>query len=132
MAEHIYRFRPTAALLSGFQELDKQEIYFAPSRQLNDPLEGYKDLFWQGDDIVWRNFLRHYVLCLLQAILRTLEHGEEYRVTEDTLPVQMIADDLQADVLKVYHSMCDRIFQRCGGVTTPQTPVGTNIAHTTQ
>jgi hypothetical protein len=110
MAECIYRFRPTSALLGGFHELESQEIYFAPSRQLNDPLEGYKDLFWQGDKIVWKNFLRHYVLCLLQAILRTLEHGEKYGVTEDTLPVEMIADDLQPEVRKLYDAMCDQMF----------------------
>lgn len=110
MAECIYRFRPTSALLGGFHELENQEIYFAPTRQLNDPLEGYKDLFWQGDEIVWKNFLRHYVLCLSQAILRTLEHGEEYRVTEDTLPVEMIADDLQPEVRKLYDAMCDQMF----------------------
>jgi Protein of unknown function (DUF2971) len=110
MAECIYRFRPTSALLGGFHELESQEIYFAPSKQLNDPLEGYKDLFWQGDEIVWKNFLRHYVLCLLQAIMRTLEHGEKYRVTEDTLPVEMIADDLQPEVRKLYDAMCDQMF----------------------
>jgi hypothetical protein len=110
MAECIYRFRPTSALLGGFHELENQEIYFAPARQLNDPLEGYKDLFWQGDEIVWKNFLRHYVLCLLQAILRTLEHGEEYRVTEDTLPVEMIVDDLQPKVRTLYDGVCDQMF----------------------
>jgi len=65
MEECIYRFRPTSALLGGFHELENQEIYFAPARQLNDPLEGYKDLFWRGDEIVWKNFLRHYILCLM-------------------------------------------------------------------
>jgi hypothetical protein len=110
MADCIYRFRPTAALLDGFHELENQEIYFAPSRQLNDPLEGYKDLFWQGDDIVWKNFLRHYVLCLMQSILQTLESGDDYRVTEGTLPVEMIADDLPAAVRKSYDAMCEHIF----------------------
>jgi hypothetical protein len=46
----------------------------------------------------------------LQAILRTLEHGEEYRVTEDTLPVEMIADDLRPEVSKLYDTMCDQMF----------------------
>ena len=110
MAESIYRFRSTLALLDGFHELEKQEIYFAPPKQLNDPLEGYKDLFWKGDVIVWKNFLRHYVLCLMQAILRTLAHGDDYKVTEDTLPVGMIDDDLQPEIRKLYEAMCDKMF----------------------
>jgi Protein of unknown function (DUF2971) len=110
MAEFIYRFRSTPAVLNGFRELEKQEIYFAPPKQLNDPLEGYKDLFWKGDVIAWKNFLRHYVLCLMQAILRTLEHGDEYQVTDDTLSAGMIDDDLQPEIRKLYDAMCEKMF----------------------
>lgn len=67
MDEYFYRYRPIRALLDGFNELENQEIYFSSTDELNDPMEGFKDLFWQGDAIVWRNFLRHYILCVLQA-----------------------------------------------------------------
>src|ERR1700730_2478613 len=67
MIPHLYRFRPVDALLGTREELAKQEIYFAPPEKLNDPMEGYKDVFWSGDLIVWRNLLRHYLLCLLQT-----------------------------------------------------------------
>src|SRR5205814_6675950 len=70
-------------------DLQNQEIYFASALELNDPLEGYKDLFWKGDEIAWKNLLRHYLLCLMQTILRTLEHGPDYRVTAETLPVEI-------------------------------------------
>ncbi len=88
MPDFIYRFRSTDALLGDRAELEKQEIYFAPPKQLNDPLEGYKDLFWKGDLITWKNYLRHYVLCLMQAILLTLENGADYQITEDTFACQ--------------------------------------------
>lgn len=110
MEGSIYRFRNTRSLLDGFHELQNQEIYFASPLELNDPLEGYKNLLWKGDAIVWKNFLRHYILCLMQAILRTLEHGVEYQVVEETLPVDMIDDDLHPEVRKVYETICDRIF----------------------
>ena len=35
-------------------------------------MEGYKEVFWQGDTIVWRNLLNHYLLCLLEAFPTTL------------------------------------------------------------
>lgn len=66
-APHLYRFRSCRALLEGFGELERQEIYFAPPDQLNDPMEGFRDLFWRGDQVVWRNFLRHYARCLTIA-----------------------------------------------------------------
>ncbi len=110
MESSIYRFRNTHALLDGFHELENQEIYFASPLELNDPLEGYKNLLWKGDVIVWRNFLRHYILCLMQAILRTLESGAEYQVTADTLPVDVIADDLHPEVRKIFDTICERVF----------------------
>ncbi len=67
MAEHFYRYRPIKAVLDEFHELENQEIYFSTMDELNDPMEGFKDLFWSGDEIVWRNFLKHYILCVLQT-----------------------------------------------------------------
>ncbi|PMW96608.1 hypothetical protein C1X59_24425 [Pseudomonas sp. FW215-R2] len=69
----IYRFRPVSRLLnedgqSG--ELDSQYIYFADPVQLNDPLEGYKDLIFSGDRVVWGSLIRHYVSCLVDNCLR--------------------------------------------------------------
>ncbi|HTV26374.1 MAG TPA: hypothetical protein VMF32_01180 [Xanthobacteraceae bacterium] len=41
MVSHLYRFRPTNAVLDQYEELAKQEIYFSPPEELNDPMEGY-------------------------------------------------------------------------------------------
>ena len=62
MAE-FYRFRSIDALLGQFQELEKQTIYFASPEELNDPMEGLRNIVWDGDKIVWTNFLKHYVFC---------------------------------------------------------------------
>lgn len=67
MVRPFYRFRSVDALLGEHAELDCQEIYFASSAELNDPMEGFKDLYWQGDEIVWRNLIRHYALCALDG-----------------------------------------------------------------
>lgn len=60
MTEYFYRYRPIKAVLDEFHELENQEIYFSITDELNDPMEGFKDLFWSGDEIVLRNFLNHY------------------------------------------------------------------------
>ena len=78
MPDHLFRFRPIRALLDGFHELENEEIYFASPEQLNDPMEGFKDIFWRGDGIVWTNLLRHYLLCLMQAASITVISGETF------------------------------------------------------
>ena len=47
-----------------FKELERQTIYFASSEQLNDPMEGFRDIVWRGDRIVWTNLFKNYVYCL--------------------------------------------------------------------
>lgn len=63
MAE-FFRFRSIDALLGKFQELEKQTIYFASPEELNDPMEGLRNIVWNGDEIVWTNFFKHYAFCL--------------------------------------------------------------------
>lgn len=67
MSNYFYRFRSTEALLGKYKELDKQEIYFASPDELNDPLEGYKKVTWQGNKVLWTNFFRHYAICFIKA-----------------------------------------------------------------
>ena len=52
MAE-FYRFRSIESLLEEHQELEEQTIYFANPEELNDPVEGLRDIVWNGDEIVW-------------------------------------------------------------------------------
>ena len=61
--ERVYRFRSIKRLLK-FQELEKQEIYFARPCELNDPAEEIFPFVWEGDEIIWRNFFLHYLSCL--------------------------------------------------------------------
>jgi hypothetical protein len=108
--DYVYRFRSIDALLGERAELAKQEIFFASRKQLNDPVEGYKDLFWKGDVIAWKNFLRHYVLCLMQTILQTLENEEGYLVTSESLPIRMIPEELHPEVASIFHAICAKMF----------------------
>jgi hypothetical protein len=72
MIETLYRFRSINNALStgelnkkdsngnaipGRDELRKHQIYFSAFDKLNDPMEGNKDLYWRGDEIVWNNLL---------------------------------------------------------------------------
>ena len=63
----FFRFRSIDSLLGEYQELEKQTIYFASPEQLNDPMEGFRDIVWDGDKIIWTNLFKHYVFCLHQS-----------------------------------------------------------------
>ena len=64
----LYRFRSIEYLLEEYNELENQSIYFASPEELNDPLEGFRNIFWQGDQIVWCNFFKQYIYCLFRSI----------------------------------------------------------------
>jgi hypothetical protein len=112
--ESFYRFRRASAVLDEFHELQRSTIYFAPPDELNDPMEGYKDLFWRGDAVVWRSLLRHYILVVMlmaylhaagepgnTAVLRNLVLN-----TPGTLP--------DAPVRQIYAVICARSFATPG------------------
>lgn len=60
----IYRFRTINSLLGEHQELEKQSIYFAKKEELNDPIEGYNEIYWNGDKIAWEGLFKHYIVGL--------------------------------------------------------------------
>jgi hypothetical protein len=112
MPDHLYRFRSTDALLDGHQELEAQQIYFCPPDQLNDPLEGFKDIFWRGDHVVWRNLLRHYLLNLMQATSISMILGQEFTPDICATLVHQTEDDLpQAPIRNIYATACREFFE---------------------
>ena len=67
----LYRFRSCDKLLGDdFKELEEQYFYFAPLEDQNDPLEGYIDFFWQGDNIAWEGIFRNYIWQMFIAMIR--------------------------------------------------------------
>ena len=92
MKNYLYRFR---SIKRVHQELEKQTIFFASPEELNDPMEGYKDIFWAGDKIVWRNLLKHYLMCLSAACLDFPVYGEEVIIKNlPTLEYQKLHDQI--------------------------------------
>lgn len=91
MTDHLYRFRPLKRLIEG-GELRNQEIYFASPDQLNDPMEGFRDVFWKGDAIVWSNFFRHYVICVDNAFEQFLLCAENQSIEWQHIPVFSYGD----------------------------------------
>lgn len=77
MPDHYFRLRSIESLLGVHQELETQTIYFASPEELNDPMEGFKDLFWLGDEVLWTNLFKHYLRCVSVTFTLMLLLGKE-------------------------------------------------------
>lgn len=107
----MYRFRKIDNLFK-FNELENQEIYFSDISSLNDPMEGYRQYFWQGDTILWKNFLKHYLLCFHNMLILAYLDGD---INPDNIPVFMSEEHLPTDELrKVFRRICERFFHYDG------------------
>lgn len=106
--EYFYRFRSIENLLGVRQELEKQAIYFASQDQLNDPLEGHINVYWQGDAITWRNLFKHYLNCVIFTFnlwKRCNECGKT--LTWEDIPAR---DPLVAGIYPEHHELVTIFF----------------------
>ena len=83
----LYRFRSIDALLDKFHELENQTIYFASPDQLNDPMEGLRDIVWRGDRIVWENFFKHFVFCAHLSLLQFTKVRDSEELNPENIPI---------------------------------------------
>ena len=86
MAE-FFRFRSIDALLGKFQELETRTIYFASPDELNDPMEGLRNIVWDGDKIVWTHFFKHYIFCLNRCYLPLNITPRPRKLDVDSIPI---------------------------------------------
>ena len=90
----LYRFRSIDALLDKYQELENQTIYFASPDQLNDPMEGFRDIVWRGDRIVWTNLFKHYVYCLHASYFLFHMAGNYRELHVNDIPIEASWDQI--------------------------------------
>ena len=83
----LYRYRNVQRAL---EEIEKGTWYFASREELNDPIEGYVRVYWQGDKPAWTGLFRNYICSLCIAIQR-------YLVTDENSCVNKSFDDVLKD-----------------------------------
>lgn len=111
MTKLFYRFRKISSLFGEHKELENQSIYFAHPNQLNDPMEGFRNIHWSGDTIVWTNLFKHYLLCLENLCSRLLVGGEDYIIKPESIPVFMGEGDLPTKQCKdLFSEIYDNFF----------------------
>ena len=74
-------------------------------------MEGFMDLFWSGDKIVWRNLIKHYLLCLDRTCFQFMLIGNKTAIKLASIPVLETENDLPTQHYKdVYKRICDTFF----------------------
>ena len=102
----MYRFRSIKTFFEH-NELEKQEIYFADLPSLNDPMEGFYDLYWKGDVVLWENFFKHYLICFECCVNLSLIKSDEENMTEEDVVVFKSYSSLPT---QQYKDRIDKIF----------------------
>lgn len=111
----VYRFRSMKNLIHKHCELENQELVLSSPRYFNDPLEGYQDVFWEGDEVLWENLLRHYLLNLHQAAIVCALSDNDETFDEYTIDPKFTRDDLPTDDSRQHlNSVCQSFFDERG------------------
>lgn len=108
----VYRFRPMEYLIGDYRELEKQELALSSPRYFNDPLEGYQDVFWEGDEVLWENLLRHYLLNLHRAAILCALSDDEETLDEYAIDPKLTRENLDTDEYRQqFDSICQSFFE---------------------
>jgi hypothetical protein len=116
--ERLYRFRPLTIVKPDkdrgvrgktvVEELAEQEIFVARLDELNDPMDGLHHTVWDGDSIVWKNFVRNYALCLLDAVMYVLIAGDTAPLDTDAVHTLKTPDDSPTEK---HRALCEDLIQ---------------------
>ena len=116
MKKEFYRFRRIKSLIGEFKELENQSIYFADPESLNDPMEGFRDVYWDGDCIVWKNLFRHYLLCLERLCSLLIISGEDHPISANDMPIFSGENNFPTDRYKELFSKISKKFFENGNL----------------
>jgi len=109
--QYIYRYRSIKKLFD-FKELEDLEIYFSKPEELNDQMEDYMNIIWQGDEIAFQGLFKHYLYTLyhLYALASLIEQPNE-NLDKDKLPIFIQYKDLSLPQMKTtFKSIYDEFF----------------------
>jgi hypothetical protein len=78
----LYRYR---SIKSAKRDIRDGTFHFSSRDELNDPLEGYISLYWQGDKQAWEGLFKNYICSLHNAIGMYLLAADESVLWKRTL-----------------------------------------------
>ena len=97
--EYLYRYRSIDKLFE-YKELENLEIYFAKLDELNDQMEDYINIVWQGDEIAFQGLLKHYLYVLTNLYCDVSIRKKEEKIDTEHLPAFLSIDTLDVPEFK--------------------------------
>ena len=91
---------------NAIKEIEQGTLHFSTRDELNDPMEGYLRVFWQGDTPAWQGLLKNYVCSVYNAITIYLLQGGEGSIHHNSLVIDIHQYD-EVPLGGVYSNLCD-------------------------
>lgn len=91
---------------NAIKEIEQGTLHFSTRDELNDPMESYLRVFWQGDTPAWQGLLKNYVCSVYNAITIYLLQGGEDLIHHNSLVVDIHQYD-EVPLGGVYSDLCD-------------------------
>ena len=109
----LYRYRNVK---SALRELKDRTFYFATRDELNDPIEGYVIVYWQGDKPAWEGLFRNYICSLFYTIHIYLIKTSTMKIDKSAYDIlEEIKDEIiLLDIHQFDNSPLGNIFQEIG------------------
>ena len=105
----LYRYR---TIESALKELDDGSFYFAEPEELNDPIEGYVKIFWQGDAPAWEGLLKNFVCSLFYGLqTHLLMAGRFHLAAQENFLNDLPDSGLLSDLHRFDSSPLSKIFE---------------------
>lgn len=82
----LFRYR---TIESALRDIQGGRFHFASREELNDPMEGFVSVYWQGDRPAWEGLFRNYICSYFNAIENYLLAQNENVLWERTLLVDI-------------------------------------------
>ena len=104
---NLYHYR---SVESARKEIECRTFRYADRNELNDPLEGYAQIYWKGDCPAWEGLFRNYICSVYYAVVGIqLNASEELLAERAVIPDIHCFDDVPLG--QVWKELSDRFVQ---------------------
>lgn len=117
--EYLYRYRSIKSLFK-YKELDNLSIYFAKLDELNDQMEKYMNVVWQGDAIAFQGLFKHYLYTLTHLYFSASVRNPKQDIDVNNLPIFLDIKVLEAPEMQdLFKEIYNKFFAFSGVAQFP-------------
>ena len=117
--EYLYRYRSIKSLFK-YKELDNLSIYFAKPDELNDQMEKYMNVVWQGDAIAFQGLFKHYLYILTHLYFSASVRNPKQDIDVNNLPIFLDIKVLESlEMQELFKEIYNKFFAFSGVAQFP-------------